>query len=76
MTGEYVPLPSAAAPAYLVEDAPGPWRYAWSAVVTNPPGSPVATAATSALLRVARHLARWRVLAAVIPGHLAVGRRR
>jgi hypothetical protein len=76
LTREYVPVPSARSAAYLVEDAPGPWRYVWSAVVTIPPGSPIRAVATEALIRASRHLARWNVLGAVAPGRVAIGRRR
>lgn len=75
LTREYVPLPSARSPAYLVEDAPGPWRYFWSNVVTIPPGSPARTASTEAFLRVARHLSRGKLLAALAPGRVAIGSR-
>jgi hypothetical protein len=74
LTREYVALPSGRAPAYLVEDAPGTWRYVLSALLTIPPSPPVRTASTEALLRVTRRLSAWNGVGALAPGRVAIGR--
>lgn len=71
---EYLAFPSAVAPAYLVEDAPAPlgvfvrtvlafpFRSAWSAPI-------------EAVVTLLRALSPWRLMRAIAPGRIVVGRR-
>lgn len=71
---EYLAFPSAVAPAYLVEDAPAPlgvfvrtvlalpFRSAWSAPI-------------EAGMTLLRALSPWRLMRAISPGRIVVGRR-
>jgi hypothetical protein len=71
---EYLALPSAAAPAYLVEDARASVRTAIATVFVTPPDArfgPMLDAAL-AVLRVVRP---WRLVRWVAPGRVAVGTR-
>lgn len=71
---EYLALPSAAAPAYLVEDAPEPVEVLVESVLAAPPGTPFPRA-VDAGLRLVRALHPWRLIRVLAPGRLAVGRR-
>jgi hypothetical protein len=71
---EYLAFPSPGAPAYLVEDAPGPVRLFIRNVLVAPPGSRMA-APLEACFAVLRALAPWRLLRTVAPGRVVVGRR-
>lgn len=71
---EYLALPSAARPGYLVEDAPGPVDVLLRSVLVTPPGTrfPVAVDLGLAIVRA---LAPRRLIRALAPGRVAVGRR-
>jgi len=71
---EYLALPSARAPAYLVEDSPAPVRVFVRTVLAVPPGSTLATP-MGACLSVLRALSPWRLIRIVAPGRVVVGRR-
>jgi hypothetical protein len=70
----YLAFPSAAAPAYLVEDAPDLVRVFVKTVLAAPPRARFATPIALAL-EVIRCLSPWRLIRALAPGHVAVGRR-
>ena len=72
---EYLAFPSAAAPAYLVEDAPAPVGVFMKAVLVTPPGIRL-SGPVDACLTLARTLSPWRLVRALAPGRVAVGRRR
>ena len=72
---EYLAFPSAAAPAYLVEDAPASIRIFVKTVLVTPPGTRFATP-MDAGLSVLRTLNPWRLVRAVAPGLVAVGSRK
>jgi hypothetical protein len=71
---EYLALPSAEAPGYLVEDAPAPVGVFVKTVLVTPPGTAFCTPIEAAL-SVLRALNPWRLLRAVAPGRVTVGRR-
>lgn len=71
----YLALPTVSAPAYLVQDNPASVAYFCSAILTVPPGLTRLAGPVEALLRLIRLLSPWRVVAALIPGRVAVGRR-
>jgi hypothetical protein len=70
---EYLALPSAAAPAYLVEDAPASVAVFLESVLIAPPGVPF-VAAFELGLRIVRALKPWRLVRAAAPGRIVVGR--
>ncbi len=71
---EYLAFPSAATPAYLVEDHAAPVRVFVSTVLAAPPRMKFSLpiAAGLGLLRVFKP---WRVLRTIAPGRVVVGRR-
>ena len=73
---EYLALPSARAPAYLVEDAAASSALFVRDVLVAPPRSVWSAPVDAALV----HARRWadpsRVLRALAPGRIVVGRRR
>ena len=72
--GEYLAFPTASAPAYLVEDAPATVRVFVKTMLVAPPRgffTPVIEAAVVLL----RALSPWRLIRAVAPGRVVVGRR-
>ncbi len=71
---EYLALPSASAPGYLVEDAPASIEVLVGSVLATPPGTPFSSA-VDAGLGIVRALRPWRLIRAVAPGRVAVGRR-
>jgi len=71
---EYLAFPSAAAPAYLVEDAPAPIREFVRSVLVTPPGAPFSTA-IEACLGILRVLKAWLLIRAFAPGGVIIGRR-
>jgi hypothetical protein len=71
---EYLAFPSAAAPAYLVEDAPATVLLFVQTVLVAPPGSPWA-APLEACFGVFRALGTWRLVRLIAPGRVVVGRR-
>ena len=71
---QYLALPSAAAPAYLVEDAPAPVEVLVKTVLAAPPGTRLSTP-IGAALSVVRALSPWRLMRVLAPGRLVVGRR-
>jgi hypothetical protein len=70
----YLAFPSAATPAYLVEDAPAATRVFAADVLVAPPGTRLTTP-IEALLAVVRGLGPWRLLRTLAPGRVLVGRR-
>lgn len=72
---EYLAFPSAATPAYLVEDAPASVRVFVKTILMTPPGTTFATP-MDACLSVLRALNPWRLIRAVAPGRVAVGSRK
>lgn len=70
----YLAFPSAGMPAYLVEDAPASVRVFTDSVLVTPPGTPLSTA-IEACLSILRGLGGWRVVRALAPGRVIVGRR-
>jgi hypothetical protein len=70
----YLAFPSAARPAYLVEDAPASVRVFLQTVLVAPPRSR-ATVPIAAALALARALHAWRLIRMLAPGRLVVGRR-
>jgi hypothetical protein len=69
----YLALPSAEAPAYLVEDAPASIAFFLESVLSAPPGVQLFGVVELAL-RVVRALRPWRLVRVAAPGRLAVGR--
>ena len=71
---EYLAFPTAAAPAYLVQDAAAPVRLFVSNMLVAPPRTrfslPIAVA-----LGALRRLQSWRLGRVVAPGRVVVGRR-
>lgn len=70
---EFLAVPSAAAPAYLVEDERGPVEVFLESVLVTPPGVPLARA-VDALLGLVRKLRPVWLVRALAPGRIAVGR--
>jgi hypothetical protein len=70
----YLAFPSAAAPAYLVDDAPAPVALFAKNMLVAPPGTALSTP-IAAVLAVVRAFSPWRMLRLLAPGHVAVGRR-
>ena len=70
----YLAFPGAAAPAYLVEDAPDSIRLFLQTILAAPPRTPW-SAPIGACLGLLRRFNRWRLLRRIAPGRVAVGRR-
>lgn len=71
---EYLAFPTAAAPAYLVEDAPAPVRlFVANALVA--PSWPGLALPIEAGLELLRRLRSWRLVRMLAPGRVVVGRR-
>lgn len=70
---EYLALPSAEAPAYLVEDAPATVAVFLESVLVAPPGVPF-RAAVDLAVRVIRVLRPWRLVRTAARGRVVVGR--
>jgi hypothetical protein len=70
----YLAFPSAEAPAYLVEDEPEPLRVFLKTILVVPPRS-TRSFLMLAGVRILRSLGMWRLVRAVAPGRLLVGRR-
>jgi hypothetical protein len=71
---EYLAFPTASTPAYLVEDAPATVRVFVKTMLVAPPRgffAPMIEAAVALL----RALSPWRLIRAVAPGRVVVGRR-
>lgn len=73
--GEYLPLPSTRAAAYLIENAPESVAYFWTTLATAPPGARGLSAPIEVLLKLARDVIPWSLLGAMAPGCAVVGRR-
>jgi hypothetical protein len=71
---EYLALPSAGSPAFLVEDAPGPIDYFRVRILTAPPGTSRLGAAADLAVQAVQHAPR-RLVGALAPGRVAIGRR-
>jgi hypothetical protein len=72
---EYLAFPTAAAPGYLVEDAPAPVGVFADTFLAAPPRSRFGTL-LEAGFGLLRRLDSWRLIRMIAPGRLAVGRRR
>jgi hypothetical protein len=70
---EFLVVPSATAPAYLVENAREPVEVFMRTVLVTPPGVPLARAVDVAL-RLVRAVSRLRPIRALAPGRIVVGR--
>jgi len=70
---QYVALPSARSPAFLVEDGRRPLGYFCSAVLSVPPGVALLAAPAGLLAHAAAWLARAGLVGAIAPGRVAVG---
>jgi hypothetical protein len=70
----YLAFPSAEAPAYLVEDEPSPVRVFLKTILVAPPRS-TRSLPMLAAVRILRSIGTWRLLRALAPGRLLVGRR-
>lgn len=71
---EYLAFPTAAAPAYLVEDVPAPVRLFVTNVLTAPPRTRFALPMEIGL-GLLRRLKSWRLVRMLAPGRVVVGRR-
>jgi len=67
--------PSLFAPAYYIEDHPVPIAYFCRELFTMHRAHPSVTAVVGGLLWLARRVSPWRLLGAVAPVRLAIGRR-
>jgi hypothetical protein len=72
---EYLAFPNAAAPGYLVEDAPASVGLFVETFLVAPPRSRFATPLEAAF-GLLRRLGSWRLIRMLAPGRVAVGRRR
>jgi hypothetical protein len=70
----FLALPSATAPAYLVEDAPAPVGVLLRTAMTTPPDARLG-ALFDAAFAVVRALRPWRLVRLLAPGRLVVARR-
>jgi hypothetical protein len=70
----YLAFPSAAAPGYLVEDAPATVRAFVDAFLVAPP-LPLLSMVVDAGVALLRALSPWRAVRALAPGRVVVGRR-
>ena len=71
---EYLAFPSAASPAYLVEDAQPTIRLFVDTSLVTPPRAPFATP-IEACLGLLRLLSPWRLIRRIAPGRVVVGMR-
>jgi hypothetical protein len=71
---EYLAFPSASAPAYLVEDAPGSVRFFAATLLVAPPGMALGGAVETGLAAL-RAAGPWRLTRLLAPGRIVVGRR-
>jgi hypothetical protein len=70
---EFLAVPSAAAPAYLVENARGPVEVFLGTLLVTPPRTPFAGMVDIAL-GVVRALSPWRLMGVLVRGRVLVGR--
>jgi hypothetical protein len=70
---EFLAMPSLAAPAYLVEDARETVEVFLKTVLVTPPGVPL-TGLVDRVLGMVRALRPLRVIRALAPGRVVVGR--
>ena len=70
----YLAFPSAAAPGFLVEDAPATVRAFVDAFLVAPP-RPVLATGIDAGLALLRAASPWQLVRAVAPGGVVIGRR-
>ena len=71
---EYLAFPSAAAPGFLVEDSPATVHAFTDAFLVAPPRSVLSKAIDSGL-GLLRAMRAWRLVRALAPGRVVVGRR-
>jgi hypothetical protein len=69
---DYLAFPSAAMPAYLIEDDTGPVRTFRASALVSPPRARLAPVLQAGVL-VLRALGRRRLMGAVAPGRIMVG---
>ena len=72
---EYLAFPTAAAPAYLVEDLPAPVRLFIANALVVPPRSRFSLVMEIGVT-VLRGLRSWRLVRTLAPGRVVVGRRK
>jgi hypothetical protein len=71
---QYLAFPTAAAPAYLVEDVPAPVRLFVANVLISPPRTRFSLPMELAL-GLLRTLKAWRLVRLLAPGRVVIGRR-
>jgi hypothetical protein len=71
---EYLAFPSAAAPGFLVEDGPASVHTFVDSFLVAPPRSPLSTSIDRGL-GLLRAMKAWRLVRALAPGRVMVGRR-
>ena len=71
---EYVALPSAAAPAFLIEDASVPIEYFRTRILTAPPGTWRLAAVAGLAVKSVQHAPK-RLVGSCAPGCVGIGRR-
>jgi hypothetical protein len=69
---QYLALPSAGSPAFLVEDSSAAIDYFRTRILTPPPGTARGVAAVDLAIRLVRRAPR-RLLSGLAPGRVAVG---
>jgi hypothetical protein len=75
ITRQLIPLPTRAAPAYLVEDDQASLSRLCADLLSVPPGLVRSAAPAGALLRLAARAAPFRSVRMLLPGRIAIGRR-
>ncbi len=75
ITRELIPLPTCAAPRYLVEDDQASLRRLCADLLSVPPGLVRSVAPADALLRLAARAAPLRSVRMLLPWRIAIGRR-
>lgn len=76
LTREFLALPSARRPAFLVQDSENVVAYFFGRVLPVPPGGPLLSLAVDGLSRLTVALSLWPVIGALYPGRLMLGRTR
>jgi hypothetical protein len=69
---EYLAVPSAARPAFLIEDAPASVEYFCGRVLTIPPGPVAEALLIEVALRVIQGIRPWAWMGAAVPGRMVV----
>lgn len=71
---EYLAFPSARAPAYLVESSAAPVRLFLRSILVSPPGATLRLPLQIGM-SLLRAVNNWRLVRAIAPGRVVVGRR-